>query len=45
MEHLVKWDEQNVSFSTDIQNSNMLMLGVAASSSRKMYSDLYCTKF
>jgi hypothetical protein len=40
MEHLVNWEEQNVSFSTDIQNSNMLMLGVAASSSRKMNSDL-----
>ena len=40
MEHLVKRKEQNVSFSTDIQNSNILMLGVEASSSRKIYSDL-----
>ena len=40
MELLVKREEQNVSFSTDIQNSNMLMLGVAASSNRKMNSDL-----
>jgi len=40
MEHLVKCEEQNVSFSTDKQNSNMFMHGVAASSSRKMYSDL-----
>lgn len=40
MEHLVKREEQIVSFSTDIQNSDMLMHGVAASSSRKMYSDL-----
>ena len=40
MEHLVKREEQNVSSSTDIQNSNMLMLGVVAGSSRRMYSDL-----